>query len=346
MAVEEKSKAAEDDLKEWFTPISLDELLSKKFPKSRWVVEKLIPHEEITIISGAPASYKTWILLKMAIAISQGISLFEQFKCEQNNVLIIDEENHIRLLSERMKILGAGNNLNIHIMSQKGFLVSNKETFEIIIGICKERNIGIVFIDSLVRINDADENSASEMKKVFREVKNFCLNGITVVITHHERKEGAFKSSPGNRMRGSSDISASVDCHLSIKRDGNNKSKVLIEQAKLRADIEMDPFELEARESNGKVDFVYLGACPEKTSQKKQAVEAVKSILEGEKDGMSVGEIKKKIKKQHGIGDRSTANAIKELVAKKVLTEEKGIGNTKICRLNRAPQVVVQKTLI
>lgn len=346
---EEKSKLERTTMKEAFTPISLNELFSKKFPKNKWVVEKIIPLEGITIISAAPASYKTWLLLKMAIAISKGESLFGQFKCKQNNVLIIDEENHMRLLRDRMTALGAKNNLAIHFMSQKGFLVSNKEIFEIVIELCKERNIGVIFIDSLVRINEADENSASEMSKVFREIKKFCQNGITVIVTHHDKKEGGrIKLSAQNKLRGSGDIQASVDCHLAITRDENNRNRITIKQAKLRDDPEIEPFTLEVSENDaGKTDFVYLGSYSGKISQKELAMRFVKLILKENKCEMTISEIKTKINKQHGIGEKNTADAIKELADKKVVTVRKGEKNAKICKLNESPkEVVVQKPLV
>lgn len=347
IAKEEKSKLAKTTLKEMFTPISLNELFSKKFPKNKWVVERLVPLEGITIISAAPASYKTWLLLKMAISISQGVSLFGQFKCKQSNVLIIDEENHMRLLKDRMNILGAKNDLNIHFMSQKGFMVSSKEIFEIVIDLCKERNIGVVFIDSLVRINEADENSASEMSKVFRDIKKFCLSGITVVVTHHDRKEGRQKLSAQKKLRGSGDIQASVDCHLAITRDANNRNRITIEQAKLRDEPEIEPFTLEISENDaGKTDFVYLGSFSGKISQKDLAARFVKLILKESKCELTISELKVKIKKQHGIGDKNTADAIKELADKKVVLLRKGEKNAKICSLNESPRVIVQKTLI
>lgn len=331
-----------------FKPINLAELFSMEFSENKWVVEKLVPHQGITIISGAPASFKTWLLLRMALDIAKGESLFGQFKCEKYKILLIDEENHLRLVRDRLKLLGADSNLSIYFLSQKGFLVSKKELIEKVLDICKQYEIDIIFIDSLVRINNAEENDASQMSEVFRSIKYFCQEGKTVIITHHEKKEGVFKSSAQNRLRGSSDISAAVDAHIALKRDKNDKFKILIEQAKLRADKEIEPFEIIIKESEGKVEMSYLGPYSDETSKKDLAKEAVQSVLEEEQEGLSRNDICQKVKEIESIGDKSIREAIKELIDEENIMERKGGKNTKICYLPKFSKegAVSQEALI
>ena len=313
--------------------ISLDYLLSMQFPENKWLIDKLIPSECITLLSGAPASFKTWLLLRMALDIAKGEYLLDQFKCEQNNVLIIDEENHLRLIQERLKALGATSDLPIYFLSQKGFLVSKKGMIENVLKLCEEKNINVIFIDSLVRINNADENDASKMSEVFREIKRFCQNHKTVILTHHERKEGTVKASAQNRLRGSSDIQAAVDCHLAVIRDRNDRNKIIIEQAKLRLDEEMKPFEANVRKNENLTEFIYLGQHSEEAKKKDLAKEAVVDILEEETNGLSMNEIVRRVKEFRDIGNKSITSAIKELITEKIVLERKGEGNTKICYL-------------
>jgi RecA-family ATPase len=318
-----------------FEPLSLEDLYLIEFPENKWVIEKLIPHQCITLVSGAPASFKTWLILEMAIYIAKGERLFDQFECEKNNVLIIDEENHLRLVKERMQSLGAEANLPIHYLSQKGFLVSEKGMIESVLKICEEKNIEIIFIDSLVRINNAEENDASQMSEVFRNIKKLCQAGKTVIITHHERKEGAMKSSAQNRLRGSSDIQASVDCHLALRRDKNDRTKVLIEQAKLRLDEEIESFEVAVKKSDEKTEFIYLGEHSEDLSKKDSAKETVYKVLEEEENGLPISEIIQKVKEIKSVGDKNIRQAIKELITENIIMENKGDGNTKICCLEK-----------
>ena len=314
-------------------PISMAELYSMEFPENQWAIEGLIPQESITILSGTSGSYKTWILLRMAIDISKGGLFLETFPCEQSNVLIIDEENHLRFLKNRLKLMGADQTPPIHFLSQKEFLVSNFEHVDKVLRICEEKSINTIFIDSLVRINRAEENDASQMSEVFRCIRQLCQGKKTVIITHHEKKEGVIKFSAQSRMRGSSDISAAVDAHIAIKRDKDNKHKIIFEQAKLRIEEEMEPFEVMFKKENGRVELSYQGAYSEDASKKESAKEAILSLLGEKENGLSRSEICKNIKALEDIGQKSTVGAIDELINEKLLFEKQGNRNTKICYL-------------
>lgn len=330
-----------------FRPLRLSELFSMDFPESKWVVEKIVPHEGITILSGAPASFKTWLLLRMAMDISKGKVFLGQFPCQQSNVLIIDEENHLRLIQERLKLMGAEESSPIYFLSQKGFLVSDKKLVEKVLKICEENQISIIFIDSLVRINNAEENDASQMSEVFRCIRQLCQAKKTVVITHHERKEGVMRISAQNRLRGSSDISAAVDAHIAVKRDKDDRGKILVEQAKLRGGKEMEPFEVAVRENEAKVEFCYLGVYSEDKNKKEAAKEVILLVLDEEKEGLSRSEICKRVKELEGIGGKSTKDAIDELIEEESLLEKQGQKNTKICYLPKFhEEIIPQEALI
>ncbi len=315
-----------------FKPISFSELSLKKFPASKWLIEGIVPLEGITILSGAPASFKTWFLLAMAKNIAEGGEFLDEFTCSQSGVLIIDEENSLNLIRERLRKMGADKDLPIYFLSQKGFLATTDQDIESIVQFCKEEGILTVFIDSLVRISHADENDASQMANVFRNLRRFCQNGITVVLTHHERKDGIIKSPASERMRGSSDISAAVDAHLALKRDKSNRDKIFVEQAKLRSGKEREPFEVEIREdAAGRFEFKYLGVQVGKREKKEEAKTAILTVCEGGKEGLSMTQISTMVKGKVSVGDKNIREAIRELLKDGLLLERRGNKNTRIC---------------
>lgn len=314
---------------------SLDDLLQTDFPENNWIIGKLIPREGVTIISGAPSSFKTWLILQMALDISSGEKFLDQFGSEQSGVLIVDEENHPRIIQERMRHLGAKNGLPIYMLSRTNFLVTDEKQRKKLLDVCDEYGLNTVFFDSLVRINAADENSASQMSEVFKAIMSLCRAGKTVVLTHHERKEGFMKSSASNRLRGSSDILAAVDCHISVKRDKEDKNKLIVEQSKLRSDRELDIFEVSLKEDGGgKLALEYLGEYSEAATKKEMAKELIIGILEEFTDGLSKKEISLKVQEIDKIGGRTIYSALKELVAEKTVSERPGAKNEKICYLS------------
>lgn len=314
--------------------ISLDALLETNFPETNWIIEKLIPREGITILSGAPSSFKTWLILQMALCISNGEKFIDKFESSQGGVLIVDEENHPRLVKERMQSLGAKNGLPIYILSRTNFIITDEKQREQLLKACDEHGITTIFFDSLVRINTADENSATQMAGVFRAISALCSTGKTVILTHHERKESFMKSSAQSRLRGSSDILAAVDSHISVKRSKDDRSRIVVEQSKLRSDKELDIFEVSAKENeSGRFTLEYIGEYSEAATKKEVAKDLIVKLLEDFPDGLSKKDIATKVQEVEKIGGRTIYTGLKELLADKTVSERPGVKNEKICYL-------------
>ena len=232
-----------------------DELMKKNFPESEWVIEPLIP-QGLTVMSAQPASYKTWLLLDIAIAVASGDQLFRTFDTVQGGVLMIDEENSERLLQQRLKLLSEEPELPIYFMIEKNFKLDDAQVSKII-KFCRDKNIKLITFDSLVRIHSSNENDAVQMSEVFSKLKRFTKANLNVLITHHNRKGGKGEN-PSQEMRGSSDILAAVDCHISVKRSQEEKT-ITLTQTKVRFTEELEPFDLKIIASDEKVNFDYLG---------------------------------------------------------------------------------------
>lgn len=246
--------------------LTLNQLMAKVFPQAKWLVEGLIPSGSTIVLSGSPASYKTWLILDIAIKIASGAKLFDKFNTSQAKVLIMDEESGEEMLQTRLKELGADASLPIYSLSNIGFKLTEDQTNKLI-GQCIEYDIKFVIFDSLVRIHSKDENDASSMARVADQIKKFNAKGIGVLFTHHNRKPGANSAiNQANEMRGSSDILASVDCHLSNMR---NDDSLTITQTKLRHRQELPAFRVGIISEEGSFRFEYQGAIEERVSKLK-----------------------------------------------------------------------------
>ncbi len=223
-------------------PKSLQELLNTTFPVQRWLVEGLMPLGGITLLSGAPESYKTWAMLDTAVSVAEGKPLFGRFQTTQTKVLIIDEESGERILQERLVALRVTESTSIFTESMKGVILS-KEYVNKLIEWCDKNEIGLVVADSLSRIHKGDESTAKDMSALFALVRQLTIKGISVVILHHNRKSTPGIGYSANDIRGSSDILASVDSSiaLSTKRTGH----VDVVQVKNRIASKERPFTIE-----------------------------------------------------------------------------------------------------
>ena len=216
--------------------------------------------------------------------------MFGKYKATQGGVLVIDEEDHLRLLKKRLRLLGAKETDNIYYLSQNGIKVDNEETSNAILEIIKEKNIKLLILDSLVRVHQQDENDAKGMAKVFSWLQKITGAGASILFTHHHRKQQGFgKINPGQSMRGSSDILAAVDCHIVIEKK-QDEDCLIIRQTKLRQDELLKPFEVkilkDALDDAGKPSpsgFEYAGDHDEKKKKAEEAAEALTDFLS---DGM------------------------------------------------------------
>lgn len=342
LAAESKLEAM-TELKNGIKPISLKDLMAIEFPPIQWRIDKLVPLEGITIFSGAPGAFKTWIILQMALDIVQEKPFLGQFPTRRGNVLMIDEESHQRFIRDRLRKLGSPDDLPIYFLSQNDFLVTDGKMMTAILEICAKYDIDTIFIDSLIRIHRSNENDAGEMAEVFRLIRTFCREKKTVILTHHERKEnGSTRSSAQNRMRGSSDIEASVDSHLAVGRITDDRYRLILEQPKSRQDMEIAAFELRVHSEDsedGKVWFENLGEHDGGKQRKEEAKETILNILREAPDGLNKNEVTAKTQKFCGIGGTNIKKALNELIREEVVQEKKGAGNTKICFLVESSEI-------
>ncbi len=319
-----------------FNPILARDLLRLEIGDQDWVVDKLIPIEGITVISGAPKSYKSWIALHIALCISEGKDVFGKYPTKKSDVLIIDEENNRRIIKQRLEKLNSPTDSEIRFVTQENLSIEDSDHRKAIKKLCVESDTQVIILDSLIRIHRADENSAGEMAEVFAGIKELASEGRTVIVLHHERKETGYKSSAQMRMRGSSDISAAVDSHLSVRKDPADQTKMLVEQAQLRCAPPEEPFEVQLEETDDKISFQYIGSTEvtKKETALEKSITAVRLLLEKHPEGLLHKEIVDTLQKSDGLGVKNVRNAIKELKEDDLLQEMAGDkGNEKVLKL-------------
>lgn len=259
-----------------FNPIPLGELMERKFPPNAWIVDDLIPDAAITAISGAPATFKTWIYLFLAVSVASGTSLFERFQVKHTGVLIVDEENGERLIQQRLRSIEHLPDLPIYFHCQQGFKIdhqiADKLTF-----FCQRKGIGLVIFDSLVRIHAEDENDAVKMAMVFESMRRITQAGIAVLFVHHNRKQGKNQLESSSDMRGSSDILAAIDSYIAIKRDSLT---ITLTQKKLRVAPEHPAFNLTVQSYPDKrVELIFQGDSEDQNSSNTHHVDAILNLL-------------------------------------------------------------------
>ena len=317
---------------------TIDELMAHNYPPATYLVDHLIPTEAITILSGQSRSYKTYALLDIAVAVASQKPLFEHFETTQANVLIINEEDGERLLQQRFRQLGVEKSagLPIRISALTDFKLEDNQVKETI-DFCERNAIKLVIIDSLIRVHNADENSAREMSKVFGQLRKFTKAGIAVVVTQHNRKATQHSTGGASEMRGSSDILAAVDSHIGVKRDTRDRFYLTFTQEKQRYDVELEPFQMKFNTNDPVFKFEYLGAFRNQPDKSAVLFSAVVELLK-ENEQLMQREILEQLTEN---GVETNEHELRELLKRwvnegAIPKPNKGTGKSKLYHLEDA----------
>lgn len=317
-------------MKTRFKPIDSIEFVAMSIPIVSWLVESLIPSASLIILSGYPKAYKTWLTLCIADALCSGKKLFGRFNTVRTNVLYIDEESGQIQLHQRLNLIGHTNlafKLSLPMLFK---LTAESATW--LIEYCREHDIKFIIFDSLTRLHNEDENkSGGGMSRVMEDLRRLVLAGIGVMVIHHHRKSGFIKDT-AQEIRGSSDIYASADVHISLSRKGVEKV-VTVEQTKNRFAEEYPKFELEFKTNEqGFRYFEFIGEPAQPTNSREIAENFIIDLLSREDiSRLNQGQIAENCKDI--LGEKAVAKLLKDMVLAEKLRLVPGPHNTKFYEL-------------
>jgi hypothetical protein len=198
----------------------------KRAPEAvEWLIEPFIPKGGMALISGDPGAGKTWLALDAAISVASGRDWLGRYRTAQGPVILIDEETTHAGLSDRLNRLMLGNALDaatlpIYIALRQGLNLSDGEQARSLAAVIDRVRPALVIFDPFAEIHDASENSADEVARVFRAIREAGRpHHPAFVVIHHNRKND-------QTYRGSSHIEATLDARLSIEQVDDYTCKV------------------------------------------------------------------------------------------------------------------------
>lgn len=307
------------------------------FPPQVWVIDRLIAEETITVLSGAPTSNKTWLTLEMAKAVATGQPFLGHFETTQGGVLIVNEEDNIRYLKERCELLGI-TDLPIKLISQSNFRVDDPTCRNFVLNQLNAEPYKLLIFDSLRRINALDENDSRNSKLIFEQLQEFTKAGVSVIVTHHHRKEGRTAIDLSQSMRGSSDILAAVDGHIAVALDPRHIEQISAHQTKIKVAEALPPFTINKVKLSPGLRFEYGGEIEAKLIQREKAKQIVTDVLKIIPEATRE-QLTEEINKVERIGNTNISKALTEMEEYRDILSRKD-GKTKIYSLPPVPEPV------
>jgi hypothetical protein len=172
----------------------------------------------------------------MAYLISQELPVFGSYPTKKCNVLYLNEENSnagiYSIITRIKKGLGIETlkSKSLHFTTIQNLNIDEDRVIKLIIDYVKNNDIKLIFLDSFRRFFSANENDATEMNKIYSNLKRIRVEtGAAIISIHHLKKDPAAGSSHDLRdqIRGSSDIVNCADCIIGVDRKHGQKGLVM-----------------------------------------------------------------------------------------------------------------------
>ena len=224
-------------------------------PPMRWAVTGLFQIPSLSVVYGAPGSFKSMLLADMLACAAAGIPFLDPLPHTGSKViglptlpgpvLWLDFDNGPRRTDDRFEAIGRARGLDPSIplryvsMPPGGLFMDKRQHADALAATIVSQGAHLVVLDNLGVISgDADEISA-EMVPVMSNLRYVCEWGNCALIAiHHQRKSNGVKGRDGEMLRGHSSIEAALDLALLIEREAGN-SVIKLRSTKTRgADVQ------------------------------------------------------------------------------------------------------------
>lgn len=306
-------KEKQTEKKDYTPALPHQELMTKVFPPARYTIDPFFEQGTVNMVSAPPNTWKSWLLFLFANHIASGTPVLEQFMTEKACVMIVNEEDSLRLIQDRIRLLKIEDtSIQIFYRVAQGSKLT-EEFVDALINEAKEKNAGVIMFDSLRSIHEADENDSTSMQGVMDLLKRIARENITVIFTHHNRKKSMFgKGDDAESIRGSSAINAAVSGHISLEEvAGDTGTSLVVKHLKSKVGEKLKPFDISVNVADDSVSFGYLGEHSVKEEALTQAKEKILESLTSRKELLS----RKDLVHMQIAGNSTIIKATKSLVS-------------------------------
>jgi AAA domain len=191
----------------------------------RWLVEQLWCTNAVGVIGGAPKCAKTWLGLDIDLSVATGTPCLGKYNVpEPGPVLVYLAEDELPAVRKRVEGMARHRGLDlaeveIHVITASVLRLDREPDRIRLLKTTRRLRPRLLLLDPLVRPHGIDENNASEVAALLAYFRSLQRQfDVSVLLVHHTRKNATGGAAAGLRLRGSSDIHASGDSNLYLRR--------------------------------------------------------------------------------------------------------------------------------
>ena len=158
----------------------------------RWLIEGLWADEAVGIVGGEPKSFKSFLVLDMAVAVASGSPCLRHFPvAHTGRVLLYAAEDALQVVRRRLEGICHLTHLNlaqldIQVITAPSLRLDTLEDQKRLRFTIEQLRPRLLLLDPFVRLHRIDENASSDVAAIlayFRELQR--LFHLAVVVVHH-----------------------------------------------------------------------------------------------------------------------------------------------------------------
>ena len=207
--------------------MTMPELMETRFRVRPAVIDGLLPAGTY-LLAGAPKIGKSFLVLQMAYQVSMGVS-FLGFSSRQGTVLYLALEDTYERLQKRLAQMTEQDSERL-ILSVFSETLDEGLTERLSDFWSKHADTVLIVIDTLQRVRGRmpDNGSYAADYDTLARLKEFSdTYGVTVLVVHHTRKEGA--EDVFNTISGTNGLMGAADGALILYKDRRTNSDTVLE---------------------------------------------------------------------------------------------------------------------
>ena len=205
--------------------MTMPELMETRFRVRPAVIDGLLPAGTY-LLAGAPKIGKSFLVLQMAYQVSMG-EPFLGFPSRQGTVLYLALEDTCERLQKRLAQMTEQDSEHL-ILSVFSETLDEGLTERLSDFWSEHTDTVLIIIDTLQRVRTPDNGSYAADYDTLARLKEFSdIYGITVLVVHHTRKEGA--EDVFNMISGTNGLMGAADGALLLHKDKRTASDAVLE---------------------------------------------------------------------------------------------------------------------
>lgn len=228
-----------------------------------WAVQDWLGEKSISFMVAPPESYKTWLLVDLAISVALGLPFLGQYRTyTRGKVLIIQQEDSHMGLTERLSVvlgsklglkpeIGVENfampilpDVPIYIHPDRMLKFADKGIMDDFEKAIAEIRPALVLIDPLYSATSMDNYMADSTTDMFRLKQMRDKYGCSFVLAHHSKKNIEDGSTQREDGWGSQFLNAFLEAGWQIRRDKKLPQNEIIVRRHSKTMGNLDPITL------------------------------------------------------------------------------------------------------